>query len=198
MAAATTTTTTLVADTLAPQPFYTKTHYNEWGPTLWDIMISYALTYPYQPNAARRALAQQFYTITVLQLILCSQCVGHYTTMIAEHPPDTRHRDALVRWVIARHNDVNVRLNKPVMSYEAVMTQWYGPLWATKIQQDELRHGHNQHTSNLPPGAPPPLSTPSIIGITVSVILVVLVLLVLLLLYYWRPASSKRPSMQFF
>lgn len=53
----------------------------------------------------------------------CGECRRHWDGMVARTPPDWANYFA---WTVDRHNEVNAKLGKPVMSIETARQTWAG------------------------------------------------------------------------
>ena len=51
----------------------------------------------------------------------CGECRKHWLAMIAKTPPDFSR---YFEWTVDRHNEVNTRIGKKVISYEAARQIW--------------------------------------------------------------------------
>jgi hypothetical protein len=51
-------------------------------------------------------------------------CLDHWRGMLKAAPPPLGDRDAMRRWTWERHNEVNARLSKPVVTFEAAAARW--------------------------------------------------------------------------
>jgi hypothetical protein len=96
-----------------------------WGPHGWIFLHSVTMNYPKQPTDQDKHIYRQFFKS--LQLVLpCQKCAHHYSENILEHPiePALESRDSLVRWLIQIHNEVNLDLGKPTLTYEQVIEEY--------------------------------------------------------------------------
>jgi hypothetical protein len=58
---------------------------------------------------------------TYTRILPCGGCREHFAELLMEHPiPDTD----IFKWSIDIHNIVNIRIGKPVVSYEEALTTW--------------------------------------------------------------------------
>jgi hypothetical protein len=44
----------------------------------------------------------------------CTGCGSHWAKITAKNPPDFTTRESFFSWTVARHNDVNIHLSKPI------------------------------------------------------------------------------------
>lgn len=97
----------------------TKLNISEWGPALWQSLHAISFTYPESPTPSDQSAYYNFFT--ALQYVIpCVKCRGHYATMLTESPIRLESQEALARWLVDRHNEVNVRTGKPTLRYEDV------------------------------------------------------------------------------
>jgi hypothetical protein len=164
----------------------TKLSYGVWGPRTWDAMMAFAMSYPYQPNAADKELARVFYETIVVKLLVCPQCPPHYLEMLTTYPPDVSNRPALIEWNIKVHNLVNARLHKPILDYATVMTAWHGVGYADTLAVEARYHGYNPVTANLP--SVPATSLKSTLFI-LAVLVALLTLGVIIVALYYKDGS---------
>lgn len=91
-----------------------------WGPILWNTMHIVSLGYPDTPTQEMQAAASSFYR-SLSFLIPCPICRTHYAAHLKSTPPATESKTALVEWVWAIHNKVNVDIGKREVSFDAFM-----------------------------------------------------------------------------
>lgn len=106
----------------------------EWGPSAWKFL--HTATFAYGSNdgtitAAEKIAARSLFE-SLKHLLPCKNCCSHYCSALVERPLTDQildSRESLSRWFVEIHNDVNVRLGKPVMPYEEavkIYTQFVG------------------------------------------------------------------------
>jgi hypothetical protein len=95
----------------------------------WRAAMSIAITSPVQPTFGQynELLA------TMTRLFLSHECVGicvpHFVEQTAQKCPFRyKSRRDLVEWVIDEHNLVNIRLHKPILSYNEALLEYFAPL----------------------------------------------------------------------
>ena len=91
-----------------------------WGPILWNTMHIVSLGYPDTPSQEMRDAASSFYR-SLSFLIPCPICRTHYASHLESTPPATESKHALVEWVWAIHNKVNLDIGKREVSFDAFM-----------------------------------------------------------------------------
>lgn len=97
-----------------------------WGPHLWHVLFTFALSYPIQPNAMTKRKYYDF--IQNLPLFLPNAEIRKsFATLIDEYPvqPYLKTRDSLVRWVYFIHNRVNRVTGRPEITLFEAMDRYY-------------------------------------------------------------------------
>ena len=92
---------------------------DKWGRSGWQFIHSCAWAYPDHPaDADRRDMAA--FLRAVGKVLPCRTCRRHYEAYLAAHMRASAlaSRESLTRFLVAMHNDVNLRLGKPLMRYE--------------------------------------------------------------------------------
>lgn len=93
-----------------------------WGPKAWGLLHIGSFMYPEEPTAhERRSMFNFLHSLS--DVIPCSVCRTHFTRSLAEHAPSPDSaalsgRDALSRYLVDLHNQVNARTGKRVWRYE--------------------------------------------------------------------------------
>lgn len=92
-----------------------------FGPPLWFTMHNASMHYPDAPSPLVVEKMKNF-IIAIPILLPCDSCREHAVTYIDEHFDEIeeacKSKTTLFKFFVDFHNYVNVRLNKPVMSYE--------------------------------------------------------------------------------
>jgi hypothetical protein len=91
-----------------------------WGPIFWTTMHIVSLGYSMNPTSQEREAAVQFYE-SLQYVIPCPICRSHYSEFLKQSPVNeaVKDRNTLIQWVYTIHNQVNKKLNKPELSFEA-------------------------------------------------------------------------------
>lgn len=95
----------------------------EMGHSAWVFLHTIAATYEEEPSEEQKQAAKNLiYSLT--QVFPCKECRGHFTKLLAAHPPrlDTRYDFTL--WLCEAHNIVNDRLGKPQFPCGKVSQAW--------------------------------------------------------------------------
>lgn len=94
-----------------------------WGLYGWGFIHNVALGYPKEQTYMIKENYRQFFHL-IGDVIPCKSCSTHYKKMIADYPPDLTDRDALFKWTVDIHNNVNKRLGKSEISYNDAYNIW--------------------------------------------------------------------------
>jgi hypothetical protein len=91
----------------------------DWARPLWIFIYTLLATYPENPSFEKQQHMYNF--LIALQAVMpCSSCAEHFLA----HLSSPGFRDALktklefARWIFHVHNDINLRTNKPTLSFE--------------------------------------------------------------------------------
>jgi FAD-linked sulfhydryl oxidase len=101
---------------------------DEIGAGSWIMLHTMAAYYPDNPTAEEAAEMMQF-IYTLSKFYPCEHCAYHMREWLPNHPPRTESRKAFSAWMCELHNEVNVRLGKPVFKCDQTDIRWRdGPL----------------------------------------------------------------------
>ena len=95
---------------------------NEWGPCAWKFMHASTFAQKRKIPLDRQAQLKAFFE-NVGNALPCTECCKHYNEFVKKNPPPVDSRDALSRWLVKVHNNVNKITNNPFsrhMSFEEV------------------------------------------------------------------------------
>lgn len=104
-----------------------------WGPCAWKFLHAITFRYPETPTMDERAA--MYNLLSSLQLVLpCTKCRKHFAEYLSDPVtgianPDSQHlanRVAVSEWMVGLHNDVNRRLQKPVIAFDNVKQGYAG------------------------------------------------------------------------
>jgi len=89
----------------------------EWGPRGWNWLHITAINYPLRPSLAdaRSNFRRIWSFVTHLP---CIECRAHAVRFVLQNPPSLASTYTLQSWVWKFHNETNIRLGKPFISYE--------------------------------------------------------------------------------
>jgi hypothetical protein len=87
-----------------------------WGPRGWHWLHTTAINYSHTPTRrdARDVFTQIWRFVTQLP---CIECRTHAVTYVRAHPPNLKNNSTLQNWAWQFHNNVNMRLNKPALTF---------------------------------------------------------------------------------
>ena len=98
-----------------------------WGPKGWDFIHAASFGYPDDPTAEDQQSAYHFVR-GIAGMLPCARCRHHFAELCAaiDGPahPVFRSRDALARFLVDCHNDVNRRLDKTEYRFEAIAARY--------------------------------------------------------------------------
>jgi hypothetical protein len=95
-----------------------------WGPCCWKFL--HTLSFAYPPTASRKRTKSMFtFLHSFAEQIPCAKCMHHMQQMLSEQlvnsaSPHLVGRDALSRFIVDLHNQVNQRISKPQQLYADV------------------------------------------------------------------------------
>lgn len=92
-----------------------------WGGSCWILLHCIALTYPKRATIAEKSHYANF-LMALAPVLPCPKCRQSYLDYIINHPPHLQSRRAFVRWTIDLHNEVNQRLQKPILPYKDALS----------------------------------------------------------------------------
>lgn len=93
-----------------------------WGPYMWFILHLITFNYPKNPSNYDKQAYRDFFN-SLKDVIPCQSCRKHYAKNIQNYPitPNLDSKKRLVEWLIQIHNQVNMSLNKPVLTTKQVL-----------------------------------------------------------------------------
>jgi hypothetical protein len=97
-----------------------------WGPHYWFFLHTIALTYPKYPNAITKKKYYEFFRNFYL-FIPVSSIANEYEQLLLKYPlvPYLDDRKSLVKWIHFIHNQINKKLEKPQISMDDFIKQYY-------------------------------------------------------------------------
>ncbi len=95
-----------------------------WGPEAWGYMHATTFAYPKKEPTKKEKhdIVQFFYYLA--STLPCERCRKDFLQNIRQHPVPTENRYVLSKWLVDRHNDVNKKLGKPMVSYSHVQKKY--------------------------------------------------------------------------
>ena len=111
-----------------------------WGPHYWFVLHTIALTYPLNPNETMR---KKYYDLMInFHLFLPDSEIGTKFSELLNVYPVTPYLDSqqsFVKWMHFIHNKINVSLDKPELTMEDAMVQYYEHYKPKEIKVKEER-----------------------------------------------------------
>jgi hypothetical protein len=111
-----------------------------WGPHYWFVLYTMALTYPPKPNDVLKKKYYDF--IQNVPLFLPVQSMGNSFAQLLDKYPVTPYLDsqtAFLKWMHFIHNKVNLSINKPEITLEEAMVQYYEHYKPKAVTDNEAR-----------------------------------------------------------
>lgn len=96
--------------------------FEHWGKPFWNVMHSVTFTYPDKPTDDDKARVRAFFSI-IPHFLPCSICGLHFIKEMSDKPLTDdvlASMDSLSRWLVDLHNNVNIRIKKPVITYDVI------------------------------------------------------------------------------
>ena len=97
-------------------------YYNQWRE-----FHTTALNYPDNPTRPEARAIIKFYTRTFAGKITCCSCRYHYKKLVKQMPVEAKTKTLLFNWTVDIHNEINKKLNKPIISYD-IIKYWACPI----------------------------------------------------------------------
>ena len=93
-----------------------------WGPSGWTFLHTITLNYPDNPTEEDKMNHKDFFH-NLKNVIPCPNCKEHYNINLQKYPIDVNleSKEKLVKWLINIHNEVNIKNNKKIYSYDEVI-----------------------------------------------------------------------------
>lgn len=94
-----------------------------WGSCSWKFMHYITMGYPEQPSEEVKKNTYNFY-ISLKYLLPCEKCRSNFSYHLTKHPlTDTilSSKNNLINWLIDIHNEVNISIGKPTMTYNEAL-----------------------------------------------------------------------------
>jgi hypothetical protein len=111
-----------------------------WGPPYWFVLHTIALTYPERPNDVTKKKYYDF--IHNLPLFLPVKEIGNGFSKMLDKYPVTPYLDSqasFVKWMHFIHNKYNVALEKPELSMDEAIIQYYELYKPKAVKEEEER-----------------------------------------------------------
>ncbi|KAF4121554.1 mitochondrial FAD-linked sulfhydryl oxidase [Geosmithia morbida] len=95
----------------------------ELGRSSWTLLHSIAASYPKTPSPAQQSDLVSFVHL-FSRLYPCWVCAEDFKGYISREPPQAKSRDDFGMWLCRAHNDVNVKLGKPMFDCSKWLERW--------------------------------------------------------------------------
>lgn len=82
-----------------------------------------AAYYPDKPSIDEKKQMKQFISIFA-NFYPCDSCASNFRKEIISDPPNVDSQQSLAQWFCTMHNNVNVRINKPLFDCKLVNQRW--------------------------------------------------------------------------
>lgn len=93
------------------------------GRATWTLLHTMSAYYPQNPSPSQQADMHGFLS-ALARFYPCQHCASHMRYQMEVDPPQATSRSALAAWLCRLHNEVNVRLGKPVFDCARVYERW--------------------------------------------------------------------------
>ncbi|KAI9023074.1 ERV/ALR sulfhydryl oxidase domain-containing protein [Phycomyces nitens] len=93
------------------------------GRSTWTLLHTMAAYYPEKP-AEKDKQSMTSFMESFAQHYPCWFCKDDFQKHMAAEPVQVVSREALSQWLCRRHNEVNIKLNKPVFDCTKVLERW--------------------------------------------------------------------------
>lgn len=96
-----------------------------WGPKLWFSLHTISFEYPDKPTHELKNAYINFFR-SLKSILPCDICKTHFSEFLKNNPIENSlsDKEALIRWVLKCHNNVNTLNNKPEWSYEKLVSTY--------------------------------------------------------------------------
>lgn len=95
----------------------------ELGRATWTFLHTMSTYYPERPTPTQQADMHSL-LIGISKFYPCEHCAAHMRSQLTVDPPQVTSRLSLANWLCRLHNEVNVRLGKPVFDCGRVFERW--------------------------------------------------------------------------
>lgn len=102
---------------------------NLWGSSSWKFMHYITIAYPQQSTEEIKRSTYNFFT-SLKDLLPCEKCRYNFGYHLQRHPLTDdilSSRNKLIHWLIDIHNDVNISIGKPTLTYDQALLIYMNP-----------------------------------------------------------------------
>jgi hypothetical protein len=159
---------------------------NIWGKHAWIFLHSVSMNYPDNPTNDDRKNYKNFFEN--LRFILpCEVCKKHYSKHIQSKPIEhsLHSKKKLVEWVIEVHNQVNISLNKPTMSYDQVI-DLYKKIYNNSTYSDKIKINLDNNENILMNNSNLNTDNTSNNYLENNIIIIIIITIAILLFILWK------------
>lgn len=112
---------------------------SQWGGHFWQTMHVVTYAYPENPTPDDKKKIEDFF-VAISHVLPCDICRTHFSKMLIDYPLSevNSSRTSLTRWLIDRHNAVNARIGKPIVSYDEIDNKYHCKPGASFCTSGEL------------------------------------------------------------
>jgi hypothetical protein len=117
-----------------------------WGPYYWFVLHTIALTYPSNPNETIKKKYYDF--VHNIPLFIPISIMGNkFSALLDKYPvaPYLDSQQSFVKWMHFIHNKINVLLDKPELTMEDAMVQYYEHYKPKAIKDKEHRRRREKY-----------------------------------------------------
>lgn len=148
-----------------------------WGKSAWTLLHSVSFAFPLVPTADEQERVATFVK-AFREVLPCPTCKSDFGLIMERKPLEysLHSREAFARWVNEVHNEVNVKLGKPTMTFEESVEVWCTPRSKKRTQLGAQSGVVQPTTPTLPSSTemtiPPPPTTPAVTSYVVMLLCV--------------------------
>lgn len=110
-----------------------------WGPNYWFFLHTIALNYPHYPNSITKK--KYYELIQNLPLFIpVEQISNEFSFLLNKYPilPYLDNRKSFVKWIHFIHNKINEKLEKPKITLENHLINYYNSYKSQNIKDKEF------------------------------------------------------------
>lgn len=93
------------------------------GRSSWHLLHTMSVKFPLTPTVVEQQSYMDFISLFA-KLYPCGDCALHFQGVLRRNPPRVKSRDELVEWTCDVHNEVNLRLEKPIFNCTGIAQQY--------------------------------------------------------------------------
>lgn len=93
------------------------------GRSSWSLLHSIAATYPSEPSVNQQSDMKQFISL-FSKIYPCWFCADDFKLYIKKNEPKVDTQEKFGKWLCDAHNEVNVKLGKPIFDCNLWKQRW--------------------------------------------------------------------------